>query len=82
MFLFYKNIVSAVFLQELIIFLLIFHIVAINHYEIINEYTVIITRKLMTQNSNKIRNCLPVILLKIKWYGVAATIMITKSKKD
>ena len=81
MFLFYKSMACAVYLQELIIFTLIFHIVAINHYKKLNQETIIVTRKLLTQNPNKITSCLSVIRLRINGYGVTAT-MITKSKTD
>ena len=40
------------------------------------------TRKLQTQNPNKIANCPPATMLQINEYGVAATTVIMKSKMD
>ena len=42
MFLFCKSIACAAHLWELLIFTLIFHIVAISHYKIINQEAVIV----------------------------------------
>ena len=64
----------AVYLRELIIFTVIFHIICISHYKSI---------KSMDDNLYKnVASCLLVILLKINGYGVTATTVITESKTD
>ena len=72
----------SVYLRELVIVTLTFHIVAINNYKSIKSIDNNLYKKITNAKSKKLTSCPPVILLKINEYGITATTMITKSKTD
>lgn len=65
--------VCAVYLQELIIFTIILHIVCIRHYRSIKSIDDNVYKKIVDAKYKKNASCLPVILLKINGYGITAT---------
>ena len=73
MFLFYKSMVCAVYLQQLIIFTIILHIVCISHYKSIKSIDDNVYKKTVDAKYKKIASCLPVILLTINGYGITVT---------
>ena len=77
MFLFCKSMACAAYLRELIIFTLIFHIVAINHCESIKSIDNNLYNKITDPKSKQ--NYITVMLPKINEYSVTVTTMTTKS---
>ena len=73
MFLFYKSMVCAVYLQQLIIFTIILHIVCISHYKSIKSIDDNVYKKTVDAKYKKVASCLPVILLTINGYGITVT---------
>ena len=65
--------VCAVYLQQLIIFTIILHIVCISHYKSIKSIDDNVYKKTVDAKYKKIASCLPVILLTINGYGITVT---------